>query len=529
LRREKGDTRGTGEQQDTKPLHGPPLTTASLAILLVGFSIPILATLAYYLPFAHTIITKLKPYLIYPAKPVHLTICNLPNLGQTWYIVIFIILNIIFTAVGYHSIQPNMWYTSRYQEILSYVSARTGVIAMAEAPLVFLFAGRNNILLWLTNWDHSTYLLLHRWIARIFTLHVIIHSVGELAVYVDMDMYKENLVQPYWIWGCVATVACAVMCIKSIFRSYHYEIFIILHIILAVFILAGTWYHLIYRFDYQWGYHLWMYAVFAVWAFDRVLRALRIAKAGWLNATVTDLGGVITRVDIHGVRWDSQPGKHAYIYFPLVNKYTPWQSHPFSVIPTRLLQRHSVEHDEKAGDSSEASSSNHLPLSTVALPSTGVTFYVKGHSGLTRRLLNSCSHGSVRALVEGPYGNNTSNLLRCDRLVLISGGIGITATLPYTFAHINSKLYWSVRTPMTALVNDITPSLHPVCERDIKIGSRFDVGSVIEAEVASWGSGLIAVVVCGPVGMCDDVRKEVVRVSKATGAKIELKVEAFSW
>lgn len=82
---------------------------------------------------------------------------------------------------------------------------------------------------------------------------------------------------------------------------------------------------------------------------------------------------------------------------------------------------------------------------------------------------------------------------------------------------------------MTALVNDITPSLHPACERDVKIGSRFDVGSVIEAELASWGSSLIAVVVCGPVGMCDDVRKEVVRMSKATGAKIELKVEAFSW
>lgn len=80
---------------------------------------------------------------------------------------------------------------------MAYVANRTGVIAFAVLPLVILFSGRNNILLWLTNWSHSTYMLLHRWVARIFAVQVIVHSIVELVLYIDMGSYEEELIQPY--------------------------------------------------------------------------------------------------------------------------------------------------------------------------------------------------------------------------------------------------------------------------------------------------------------------------------------------
>jgi hypothetical protein len=95
----------------------------------------------------------------------------------------FVLLNIIFTAVNMESRQPNAWYPTVWREIMAYVLFRTGVYAYIMAPLLFLFAGRNNILLWLTNWSHSTFLVLHRWIARIFTLQAILHSVIAVHVY----------------------------------------------------------------------------------------------------------------------------------------------------------------------------------------------------------------------------------------------------------------------------------------------------------------------------------------------------------
>src|SRR5690606_8172369 len=98
------------------------------------------------------------------------------------------------------------------------------VIAFALAPLTLLFAGRNNILLYLTNWSYSTYILLHRWIARIFTLQVIAHSITELAYY--WKVHAEESKQPYWIWGIVATLACCIMVVISVlwFRRLSYEI-----------------------------------------------------------------------------------------------------------------------------------------------------------------------------------------------------------------------------------------------------------------------------------------------------------------
>ena len=63
------------------------------------------------------------------------------------------------------------------------VLGRTGVVAYIIAPLIFLFAVRNNFSLWVTDWLHSTFILLHRWIARIFTLQVLVHSLVSLAKY----------------------------------------------------------------------------------------------------------------------------------------------------------------------------------------------------------------------------------------------------------------------------------------------------------------------------------------------------------
>lgn len=157
-------------------------------------------------------------------------------------------MNIIATAAGYQSFQApsNAWFPNRWQEIMAYVSARTGVLAFALAPLTILFAGRNNILLWLTNWSHSTYLLLHRWVARVFTLQIILHSILEFMLYKrqgDVDLEQK---EPYWIWGIVATVACVIMVVVSTlyFRRMSYEIFLIIHVIMAILVIAGSWYHI---------------------------------------------------------------------------------------------------------------------------------------------------------------------------------------------------------------------------------------------------------------------------------------------
>ncbi len=192
-------------------------------LLVVGFATPILFTVLGYLPYMTGIFEKIKPYLVYPStigtyhvRPLPYLLGNAPTIGQSLYIILFFILNVILTAVNYHTTQPNTWFETTYQEIMAYLANRTGVLAFALAPLVILFSGRNNILLWLTDWSHSTYILLHRWVARIFGLQVIIHSIVELALYIDRGSFEEETKKPYWIWGIVATLATCIMLVGSL-------------------------------------------------------------------------------------------------------------------------------------------------------------------------------------------------------------------------------------------------------------------------------------------------------------------------
>ena len=58
-----------------------------------------------------------------------------------------------------------------------YIADRTGIIATANFPLIWLFGLRNNTLMWLTGWDIGTYNNFHRWVARVATVEAIVHSV----------------------------------------------------------------------------------------------------------------------------------------------------------------------------------------------------------------------------------------------------------------------------------------------------------------------------------------------------------------
>lgn len=520
-----------------------------IILLVVGVATPILFTVLSHLPYMGTLLDKIKPRLVWPSiigtyhvRPLPFQLGNAPTIGQTWYIVMFLILNIILTAAGYQTHQPSSMWENTWQEVMGYISARTGVLAFALAPLVILLSGRNNFLLWLTNWSHSTYMILHRWVARIFGLQVILHSITELILYKDLGALGTEQVAPYWIWGIVATLAVVIMMVVSTlyFRRLSYEVFLITHIILAVFVIAGSWYHVDLLFSRKWGYEFWLYAACAVWFFDRLVRVGRVLKNGMRRAEVTAVSEDIVRVDIKDIRWESVPGKHTYAYFPTLNPFRPWENHPFSIIPTALLtsrgyslvpsseasstgSQHSNRDIEKSGVMESVTQTKEARCATTS----GVSLYVRRSDGITKALK---SHASLLTLLDGPYPNSsTSAVLKTDRLILIGGGIGITATLPFIAHHSNVKLYWCVKSSMEGLVADLDSVMKSMREKEVVVGGRLDIESLLDREM-EVGWKRIGVVVCGPGGLCDDVRAGVVRRGRGNkGTVWELDVEAFSW
>lgn len=321
-----------------------------------------------------------------------------------------------------------------------------------------------------------------------------------------------------------------------IFRQKAYELFLITHIVLAMICVVGSWYHVWYDDEGQFGYATWLYATFAVWFSDRLIRVGRMVKIGIRRAIVTDISPGIARVDIPGVRGWHSAGQSAYLYFPSLRRsLRPWENHPFSMIPTPALcgpngedgsdAEAEVGRMEKEGTvdaSSRAASDRGL------WSNSGITFFIKKRRSMTASLK---AQERLLVLVEGPYPTTPrKSLMRNDRLLLIGGGIGITGLVPYLRAHSNVKMFYSVKAADEGLVTHLRPVFDGLHEKQIIVGKRLDLTALLHEEAhAGWSN--IAVVVCGPASMCDDTRAIVSQLGRARagGCSFELAVDAFSW
>lgn len=511
---------------------------SSLVLLLSGFVIPIAASLLRFLPFPRRIVASFNAYFSYPStfglrhsQPLPYNIGNVPTRGQAFFIAYLILINVILSCAGYKSTQPNTWYSDSKGEITTYVANRLGVLSFANLPLLVLYSGRNNILLWVTNFSHTTFLLLHRWVARLCMLQAVLHSAMYLQIYVVANSHTEESKLPYWYWGVIGTLALALLIPFSILplRQRLYEVFLLSHIALSVLALVGCYYHIIFRFQTHWGYENWIYAACAVWGFDRVLRVLRIARNGVRRAQITIIDEDYLRIDIRGVK----AAGHAYLYFPTLT-WRVWENHPFSIassisrIPSKSVTDLSlpllVEGKEDGIISVQPLSSDITPRSysqegnkdTPDTHELELSFLVRTLAGGTSPLRQ---RKTIPVLVESSYGAHP-DLSAYTKVVCIAGGVGISAVLPITRSFSGQvKLFWGVRT--RGLVSSLEPELSGV-DHEVFIGERMDVNAVLASI-----PGDFAVVVSGPPSMADDVRLAVSRLAKEKD--VVLFDEVFAW
>jgi hypothetical protein len=125
----------------------------------------------------------LKRYVVIPATfgyrcSQKLGWCTIPPRIQSLAIFAFVLLNVIFCCTNYRVFEGNLYWNKVSDQLWRYVSDRTGIISMANFPLIWLFGTRNNVLLWLTGWDFAAYNNFHRWVARVSTIQAVVHSLG---------------------------------------------------------------------------------------------------------------------------------------------------------------------------------------------------------------------------------------------------------------------------------------------------------------------------------------------------------------
>lgn len=89
-----------------------------------------------------------------------------------------------------HRPRQEAWLTSYSwadisSQLLRYIADRTGIISFANIPLIWLFAGRNNIFLWATGWSFATFNLFHRHVAWIATIQAVVHTLLYLVIFIQ--------------------------------------------------------------------------------------------------------------------------------------------------------------------------------------------------------------------------------------------------------------------------------------------------------------------------------------------------------
>jgi ferric-chelate reductase len=301
-----------------------------------------------------------------------------------------------------------------------YVADRSGITGTFMLPLLVLFAGRNNFLQFVTRIHYTTFITYHKWIARIATALIVIHSVAyTLAL---GERYASEAAERFLYWGILATVVMCLMLGQAflMLRRLWYETFVLLHILLSALFVAGTWLHVVTL-----GYGPVMYATVAVWVFDRVVRIARMLWFGVSKASVTLVSNETLRIVVpKPAWWKTIPGGYAFIYFMRPSCF--WQSHPFTF----------TEHPSDPNQ---------------------VVMYCKVKGGVTHGLYQYLAKfpdqtATIKVVLEGPYGD-LAPVERCDQAVFVAGGNGIPGIYSEVVELVRKKkhedqvikLYWVIR------------------------------------------------------------------------------------
>ncbi|KAH3908836.1 hypothetical protein HBH56_172760 [Parastagonospora nodorum] len=294
------------------------------------------------------------------------------------------------------------------------VAFRCGVVTLGQVPLIFLLAGKNNIVGYLSGVSYERLNWLHRWCARTMLLTATIHMGYFFASWDQYKYIPYKLKNDELAWKGLAAWSVLVWIVLSSMtpiRGWNYELFVVQHLVSFGVFLGFVYIHI--PKDTK-GY---VWVPVALFLFDRGVRATRVLYAnislfhpkqrgqGLLacKAEFTPLPHNTTRVVIENPPISWTPGQHVFLS---CHSVVPLQSHPFTV---------------------------------ASIPEDGVMeFLIKSKRGGTKRFFkhaeksSGLSDGTSKTktvTIEGPYGA-LRPLRQFDSVVLLAGSTGATFTLP---------------------------------------------------------------------------------------------------
>ncbi|KAL7926928.1 ferric reductase like transmembrane component domain-containing protein [Trichoderma austrokoningii] len=432
----------------------------------------------------------ITPSALPPYRRQPLFGCTIPTRIEVFIVLSYWIVSFVLCCVNYRGFKGNLYWSAVAPQIWRYIADRAGIMAYSNLPLMWMFSGRNNVFIWLTGWQFSTFNLFHRHIARIATLQAIFHSIAYTAFYFtsgDAVDYRASFHEIWWCLGIMATISMSFIVLLSFswFRRKIYESFLLIHIVLSVVVIVALFYHTSI-FDGQYNPYLW--PLVAIWSFDRFLRIIRVVYCNLhvrlhekaLHRSVAaisyDQDANVVRIQIN-THVKPKPGQHYYLYQPF--RFTGWENHPFTLAYWSQPARETVQIQANsfATDSAKYPSSK---IHAAAEDEYILSFWIRPYDGWTRRLRDMCLKSQSASklslisretiLLEGPYGM-AEPLWAFDEVLLIAGGSGIAAMIPYILDHVSRTAAGQTRIRgLTLIWSDRKQAyLHRIAQRELAV------------------------------------------------------------
>lgn len=126
------------------------------------------------------------------------------------------------------------------------VGYRTGFITIAQLPLIFLLAGRRNIIGYLTGMGYERLNWFHRWVSRTLWLTATIHmsfwfrNWGQYD-YILHQLHNDALAKRGFAAWCILTFI--VISSAAPVRRLSYELFVLQHLVTFVGFTVAVWLH----------------------------------------------------------------------------------------------------------------------------------------------------------------------------------------------------------------------------------------------------------------------------------------------
>ncbi|KIJ64231.1 hypothetical protein HYDPIDRAFT_112190 [Hydnomerulius pinastri MD-312] len=286
---------------------------------------------------------------------------------------------------------------------------RAGFMALAQLPVVFLFATKNSILSLLLGPGNGYEKLnfIHRMAGRLMFLAACIH--GSLWIRNHLEFGLPILGPQKETSGVASFTLLCIIVLSSLppVRRLFYEFFFVVHVLIFVAFFVTICYHTIYASP-------WIFPPLAFYGADMLMRMLRYRIK---DATMTAEDSFMTIVRVNDCDDGWLAGQHVRLRVFFSGRVL--ESHPLTILSA--------------------------PPSHSCLSSPGMILGARVNGDWTRALNNYTRKEQERlqaldktyrgasilthVMLDGPYGGSSVDLGQYESALLVAGGSGITFTL----------------------------------------------------------------------------------------------------